>query len=92
MRITLSSGAEFEGIFANHPTDSSSCSLKMVQQRKLPNSGDITNGSSRREQANMSFQRKDIADARVISGNAGKPEGKANGMLISPLVSLASAP
>ncbi len=50
----------------------------MVQQKKVPNSGDIPNG--RQEQPNMSFQRKDITDARALSGNTGKADGKANGM------------
>ncbi|KAH8897776.1 hypothetical protein GQ53DRAFT_450566 [Thozetella sp. PMI_491] len=49
----------------------------MVQQKKLPNSGDIING--RREQTSMSFPRKDIADARPLPGNAGKADAKANG-------------
>ncbi|KAJ9149293.1 PAB1-binding protein 1 [Pleurostoma richardsiae] len=74
VRITLATGAEFEGIYANNPSDSSSCYLKMVQQKKLP--GDTANGASKREQPSMSFQRKDITDARVIGGNAAKGDGK----------------
>jgi hypothetical protein len=52
----------------------------MVQQKKVPNSGDIPNGTGRRE-SSMSFQRKDITDARVQSNNATKSDAKAtNGM------------
>ncbi|KAK5661562.1 hypothetical protein OQA88_11470 [Cercophora sp. LCS_1] len=76
VRITLSSGAEFEGTWNNGP-EPTSCRLSMVQQTKLPNSADISNGSLRREQASMSFQRKEIVDARVIPGNSAKGDGKA---------------
>jgi len=56
----------------------------MVQQKKLPNSADISNGANRREQATMSFQKKEIVEARVLPSNAGKPDGKnLNGMLQS---------
>lgn len=72
--ITLASGAEFEGIYASGPSNPSSCYLRMVQQKKAP--GDITNGTSRQEQSNMSFQKKDIAAARVLPSHAGKAEGK----------------
>lgn len=75
MRITLSTGAEFEGIYSNG-TESTTCRLTMVQQKKLPNSADITNGAKRREQATMSFQRKEITEARVLPGNGGKADGK----------------
>ena len=53
----------------------------MVQQKKLPGSAEIANGAGRREQATMTFQRKDITEARALPGNAGKGDGKAlNGM------------
>ncbi|KAK0705426.1 hypothetical protein B0H67DRAFT_649755 [Lasiosphaeris hirsuta] len=76
VRITLASGAEFEGTYNNGP-ESTSCRLTMVQQKKSPNSADITNGAGRSQQSTMSFQRKDIIDARVLTGNAGKVDGKA---------------
>jgi hypothetical protein len=40
----------------------------MVQQKKLSNSGDIPNGNAKmgREQASMSFQKKDVADVHVM--------------------------
>ncbi|KAL2024312.1 hypothetical protein VTK56DRAFT_8794 [Thermocarpiscus australiensis] len=76
VRIVLTSGAEFEGIYSNGP-EPTSCRLTMVQQKKLPNSADITNGSARREQPAMTFQRKEIADARVVSGNTTKNDGRA---------------
>jgi PAB1-binding protein PBP1 len=40
----------------------------MVQQKKLPNSGDMSNGNAKmgREQASMSFQKKDVADVHVM--------------------------
>jgi PAB1-binding protein PBP1 len=40
----------------------------MVQQKKLPNSGDMPNGNAKmgREQASMSFQKKDVADVHVM--------------------------
>jgi len=76
VRIVLTSGAEFEGIYSNG-TDPTSCRLSMVQQKKLPNSTDISNGSSRREQPTMTIQRKEIADARVVAGNNTKNDGKA---------------
>ncbi|KAL2149700.1 hypothetical protein VTH82DRAFT_8352 [Thermothelomyces myriococcoides] len=75
VRLVLTSGAEFEGTYANGP-DPATCRLSMVQQRKPPNSADFTNGSSRREQSTMTIQRKDIADARVLSGNNAKNEGR----------------
>lgn len=76
--FTLTTGAEFEGIYANNPADAASCYLRMVQPKKGPNSTDLSNGSARRD--NMSFQRKDIADARVMSNNSGKNDGRsANG-------------
>lgn len=82
MRITLASGAEFEGIYSNGP-ELTSCRLGMVSQKKLPNSQDISNGAGRREQATMSFQRKEIVEARVVPGN-GKSDGKVtNGMFAS---------
>jgi PAB1-binding protein PBP1 len=48
----------------------------MVSQKKLPNSADILNGAGKREQATMSFQRKEITEARVVPGNGGKGDGK----------------
>jgi hypothetical protein len=81
VQITLATGAEFEGLVANSP-EPGTLRLTMVQQKKLPNSADIANGASRKEQAAMSFQRKEITDARVVSGNSGKADGKAaNGMV-----------
>jgi hypothetical protein len=40
----------------------------MVQQKKLPTSGDMSNGNAKmgREQASMSFQKKDVADVHVM--------------------------
>lgn len=40
----------------------------MVQQKKLPNSGDMSNGNAKmgREQASMTFQKKDVADVHVM--------------------------
>ncbi|KAK0747461.1 hypothetical protein B0T21DRAFT_279548 [Apiosordaria backusii] len=79
VRITISSGAEFEGTYSNGP-DSSSFRLTNVLQKKLPNSAELANGASRREQAQMMVQKKDVMDARVVPGNAGKNDGKgANG-------------
>lgn len=89
VRITLASGAEFEGTY-NNGADPTTCRLTMVQQKKLPNSADIANGTNRREQATMSFQRKEILEARVIAGNAGKPDGKSlNGVSINSLAEIA---
>ncbi|KAK0613624.1 hypothetical protein B0T14DRAFT_282548 [Immersiella caudata] len=75
VRITLASGAEFEGTWNNGP-EPTSCRLTLVSQKKLPNSADIVNGAGRREQATMSFQRKEITEARVLPGNAGKGDSK----------------
>ncbi|KAL1856470.1 hypothetical protein VTK73DRAFT_8276 [Phialemonium thermophilum] len=47
----------------------------MVQPKKGASS-DSTNGTTRRD-GNMSFQRRDIADARGLSANAGRSEGRA---------------
>jgi len=76
VRIVLHNGAEFEGIYNNGP-DPTSCRLTMVQQKKLPNSSDAANGPNRREQSTMTFQRKDIAEARVVPGNVNKSDGRA---------------
>ncbi|KAK0706339.1 hypothetical protein B0T26DRAFT_447860 [Lasiosphaeria miniovina] len=43
----------------------------MVTQKKIPNGGEIANGAGRKEQLGMTFQRKEITDARVVSGNTG---------------------
>ncbi|AEO71777.1 uncharacterized protein THITE_2124615 [Thermothielavioides terrestris NRRL 8126] len=75
VRIVLTSGAEFEGIYSNGP-EPTSCRLSMVQQKKLPNSAEISNGPSRREQPVMTFQRKEIAEARVVTGNNAKNDGR----------------
>lgn len=66
MKITLDSGAEFEGTYASG--SDSSYTLRMVQQKKLPNSGDMSNGNTKigREQASVSFQKKDVADIHVM--------------------------
>ncbi len=82
MRITLASGAEFEGIYASNPTDPSSCSLRMVQQRKLPNSGDMTNGSGRRDARQYVVSAKGYCRRTRALGSTGKADGKANGMLV----------
>ena len=75
MVLTLANGAEYEGIYGSNPSDSASCTLRMVQQKPTPS--DSANGTSKREQSNMSFARKDISDARVVGGNANKLDGKA---------------
>ena len=75
MRVILASGVEHEGcVYAHNPTEPSSCHLRMVQQKKF--AGENSNGTPKREQANMSFQRKDASDARVASGNGNRMDGK----------------
>lgn len=77
MYITVDGGAEFEGIYASNQSDSASFSLRMVQQKKS-GSGDIVNGSSKREHPSiMSFQRDKVADARIMGGNQNKADGRA---------------
>ncbi|KAI9739398.1 MAG: hypothetical protein M1818_005086 [Claussenomyces sp. TS43310] len=73
VRITLDSGAEFEGTYSCH-TDST-YTLKMVQQKKLPASS-ASNGAtkSNKEQPSMSFQKKDVADIHVTSVGLPKRE------------------
>ncbi|KKY30897.1 hypothetical protein UCDDA912_g09155 [Diaporthe ampelina] len=78
VQITLDSGAEFEGIYANNPANPSSCHLKMVQQKKA-GSADAMNGSTKRQQNNMSFARGNIADARVLGGNQNNRNGNRAG-------------
>ncbi|KAK3386554.1 hypothetical protein B0H63DRAFT_137621 [Podospora didyma] len=73
--IRLSSLAEFEGNYSTGP-DSSSIRLNMVAQKKLPNSVDVANGGAKKPES-LIFQRKEIADARAVSGNTGKNDGKA---------------
>ncbi|KAK4175634.1 putative PAB1-binding protein [Triangularia setosa] len=54
-------------------------SLREGQRKKLPNSAELANGA-RRDQTQMMVQKKDVMDARVVPGNAGKNDGKgANG-------------
>lgn len=73
MKITLDSGAEFEGTYSAG-TDSA-YTLKNVTQKKLPAgaelSADITNGISRsgRDQpmATKAFQKKDVVDLCVMA-------------------------
>ncbi|KAL2264372.1 hypothetical protein VTK26DRAFT_5798 [Humicola hyalothermophila] len=76
VRIVLTSGAEFEGTYGNG-SEPTSCRLTMVQQKKLPTSADISTSTSRREQSAMTFQRKDIAEARVVPGSTSKNEPRA---------------
>ncbi|KAK4236043.1 hypothetical protein C8A03DRAFT_45893 [Achaetomium macrosporum] len=76
VRLVLTSGAEFEGIYSNG-SEPTSCRLSMVQQKKLANSAEITNGPPRREQPVMTFQRKEIVEARVVSNNTSKNDGRA---------------
>ena len=83
MRIIFANGPEFEGI-SNNGLESSTLRLTMVQQKKLPNSADITNGNGRRDLATMSFQRKDITEARVLSANTGKADAKPPNGMIAP--------
>jgi hypothetical protein len=66
LKITLDNEAEFEGTYASG--SDSSYTLRMVQQKKLPNSGDMSNGNAKmgREQASMSFPKKDVADIHVM--------------------------
>ncbi|KAG8163973.1 hypothetical protein KVR01_005891 [Diaporthe batatas] len=78
VQITLDNGAEFEGIYANNPTNPSSCHLKMVQQKKA-GSADAMNGSTKRQQNNMSFARGSIADGRVMGGNQNSRNGNRAG-------------
>ncbi|KAI1388678.1 uncharacterized protein F4822DRAFT_253180 [Hypoxylon trugodes] len=53
----------------------------MVQQKK--SSGESTNGTNKKEYPNMSFQRKDISDVRVMGSNAGKGDVKQNGSTVN---------
>ncbi|KAK4678631.1 poly(A)-binding protein binding protein [Podospora pseudoanserina] len=78
VRVRYSPGAEFSGTCSND-FDSGSFRLTNVLQKKLPNSADLANGA-RRDQTQMMAQKKDVMDARVVPGNAGKNDGKgANG-------------
>ncbi|KAI0900746.1 hypothetical protein F4806DRAFT_491634 [Annulohypoxylon nitens] len=54
----------------------------MVQQKK--GSGESTNGISKREYPTMSFQKKDVPDARVMGVNSGKGDVKQNGSTVNP--------
>ena len=75
VRITLANGSEFEGTYAN-AQDPNTCRLTTVTQKKLPNSADM-NGASRKEQGTMTFQKKEIVDARpLLVNNIGKSDGK----------------
>ncbi|KAL8283039.1 hypothetical protein RB597_010427 [Gaeumannomyces tritici] len=76
VRISLNTGAEFEGIYANNQADPSTFFLRMVQQRRI--AGDMANGANKPQ--NMTISRKDVADARPVGGNANKNDAKtANG-------------
>ncbi|KAJ4405413.1 poly(A)-binding protein binding protein [Neurospora sp. IMI 360204] len=75
VRITLASGSEFEGTYAN-AQDPNTCRLTTVTQKKLPNSAEM-NGAPRKEQGTMTFQKKDIVDAcPLLINNLGKSDGK----------------
>lgn len=79
VRLILNNGAEYEGTYANNPANPDSCYLKMVQQKKGQDATEIRNGAG--TEANMSFQRSQIADARPLANNNGRPNDKAyNGM------------
>jgi hypothetical protein len=47
----------------------------MVQQKKA-GSADAMNGSTKRQQNNMSFARGNVADGRVLGGNQNNRNGK----------------
>ena len=83
MRITLSRGAEFEGVYDSDKSDSASLVLRMVQPRKT--TGDIANGTAKRDQSSMSFQRKDVVDGRAIGGNPNKSDAKVQNGMTSPM-------
>lgn len=74
VRITLNTGAEFEGTFAG--ASELSCNLRMVQQKKVPG-GNSTNGAKSTE--TMTFQRKDIVSATVTGGNQKTDMKSSNG-------------
>lgn len=74
VRIIVTGGVEFEGIFS-HLTNFT-CHLRMVQPKK---GSSESNGVNKREYPTMSFQKKDISDARVMGGNSGKADVKQNG-------------
>ncbi|KAK4159465.1 hypothetical protein QBC43DRAFT_129162 [Cladorrhinum sp. PSN259] len=78
VNVTLLTKAEFEGTYAS--SDQSSLRLTQVSQTKLPGSADPPNGAGK-QQVPMTLQKKDIADVRVVPGNASnKNDGKiANG-------------
>ncbi|KAK3989594.1 PAB1-binding protein 1 [Cladorrhinum sp. PSN332] len=76
--VTHQNKSEFEGTYSS--ADHSSLRLTQVLQKKLPNAVDYANGGGK-QQAPMTFQRKDIAELRAVTGNASnKNDGKiANG-------------
>ncbi|KAI1506630.1 hypothetical protein F5X99DRAFT_415331 [Biscogniauxia marginata] len=49
----------------------------MVQQKKNP--ANTTNGNNHKEYPTMSFQKRDVSDARVVGPGSGKSDAKANG-------------
>lgn len=66
MKITLDSGAEYEGTYSS--ASETHHILKMVQQKKYANTGDMSNGNPKtgREQSSMSFEKKTVADIHVM--------------------------
>ena len=85
VRITLANGSEFEGTYAN-TQDPNTCRLTSVTQKKLPNSAEM-NGASRKEQGTMTFQKKEIMDARpLLINNLGKLDSKPTNGMDKPLV------
>jgi PAB1-binding protein PBP1 len=65
VKITLDSGAEYEGTYSTG--SESTHTLKMVTQKKQGASTETSNGSTKlnRDQATMSFSKKDVADVHV---------------------------
>lgn len=65
MKVTLDSGAEYEGTYSSG--NESSYILKMVQQKKLANTGEMSNGNTKlgREQPSMTFPKATVADIHV---------------------------
>jgi len=87
VKITLDSGAEYEGTYSTG--SESTYTLKMVIQKKQGASTEMSNGASKsnREQASMSFPKKDVADVHVTGAALPSRDVRLqNGMVLSLLL------
>jgi hypothetical protein len=86
VKITLDSGAEYEGTYSSG--SESGHTLKMVQQKKTANAAEMPNGNAKpgREQPTMHFQKASVVDILVTGATLPSRPGKPQNGTCLPVV------